>query len=400
MEKIKVSSASWHSDTNPNGFTVFIASLDSMARTVDGGPDLIDWLDHKLDRNLCKPCIVPSYIATDPDFDDHPGNTAVPRTAAPVSTGASSTSGTPTPGAGAPASASSDAPTDPAPSVWPASAGAAMPVRPRRGAFDLKPAPMPYSQLPEKSKALDKTMFNVLSLNLKGSKAALLSCVQSESYVQAVCVLYRHIDLAKSDRKTKAFESMSNLKHNGDVQVWQVATVVNIKELFDSHCSIMDYALHCVMKSLDGKSKSIQYKIAEDINNQEISDTTNGFDMIQSYASAMAAVGDSHTKPANFAEDNRPARKPFSKPSGGGKFGKKSGGYPSQSGGYDERKDCTWCTALAGHKFTGHNVSECRKNKAAEDEAKAKGLPPPRNPVPARANLAATDSAEPGFLHC
>ena len=54
-----------------------------------------------------------------------------------------------------------------------------------------------------------------------------------------------------------------------------------------THCTALS-----VMKSLDGKSKTIQYKIAADINGQDITDQTNVYDMLQEYASSMAAVGD------------------------------------------------------------------------------------------------------------
>ena len=48
-------------------------------------------------------------------------------------------------------------------------------------------------------------------------------------------------------------------------------------------------------------SPFIQYKIAEDINGQDINDQTNVFDMIQGYCSAMASVGDGGGYGANFA---------------------------------------------------------------------------------------------------
>ena len=67
MEKLKVSSATWNSDTNPNGLTAFISQLDSMARACKGGPQLINFLDQKLKRKLRKVATVPSFISGDPD---------------------------------------------------------------------------------------------------------------------------------------------------------------------------------------------------------------------------------------------------------------------------------------------------------------------------------------------
>lgn len=42
----------------------------------------------------------------------------------------------------------------------------------------------------------------------------------------------------------------------------------------------MDYILSRVMKSFDGKSKTVQFKIAEQINNSPVSDTLNVFDIV------------------------------------------------------------------------------------------------------------------------
>ena len=72
---------------------------------------------------------------------------------------------------------------------------------------------------------------------------------------------------------------MDKLEHKGDVQQWQIDSVTYISDLLDSKATIMDYVLHCVMKSLAGKSKTIQYRIADDINKNEINDATNIFDM-------------------------------------------------------------------------------------------------------------------------
>ena len=89
---------------------------------------------------------------------------------------------------------------------------------------------------------------------------------------------------------------MNNLKLKGDVQKWQVECMQCIEEIFESKCTMMDYALMCVMKSLDGRARTMQYKIADDINKQEITDQTNVYDMVQSYASSMASVGENNSE--------------------------------------------------------------------------------------------------------
>jgi len=152
---------------------------------------------------------------------------------------------------------------------------------------------MNYWDLGAKALELDASLFNVLRTCVKGSKGIMLTCVQFPSYLQGMCVLYKHADLSKYDRITRALDGMDTLQWNGDVLAWQSDAMRMIKELLDSGVSIMHFVLSRVMKSFDGKLKTIQYKIAEDINGREINDQTNVFDMVQSYAADIATVGDS-----------------------------------------------------------------------------------------------------------
>ena len=84
--------------------------------------------------------------------------------------------------------------------------------------------------------------------------------------------------------------------------MYQVEAMTTIRELFDSKASIMHYAISRVMKSFDGKSKQIQYKIAQDINSRNVDDNLNVFDLVQEYCSAMAAVGDGRSNPVKAAQ--------------------------------------------------------------------------------------------------
>ena len=191
-----------------------------------------------------------------------------------------------------------------------------------RNYFDLHPAAL----------ALDGQLYNVLRMAIKGGKTILLECVQFPSYIQAICVLYRHSDISRNDRIAHAFEGMDSLVFNGDILKWQSDAVRKFRELFDSGASIMHYGLSRVMKSFNGKLKTIQYKIAQDLNSREIDEHTNVFDMIQEYAAAVASVGDSaHTGAGKIAAVN------------------------------DER--CGYCHNI------GHTEAVCRKKQAA----KAKG---------------------------
>ena len=161
-----------------------------------------------------------------------------------------------------------------------------------QSAFVLAPAARKFKELQKEARQLDAVLYNVLKLNVKGSKSSLLSCVMYPSYVQAICVLHKHIDISRNDRETKAFMALDKLEFKGDVQVYQITAMKLIQELLDSKCTIMDYILMRVMRSFDGKSKTIQYKIADDINNKVVDENLNVFDLIQSYCSDMASMGD------------------------------------------------------------------------------------------------------------
>ena len=64
----------------------------------------------------------------------------------------------------------------------------------------------------------------------------------------------------------------------------------------------MHYVLTRIMKSFNGKLKTIQYRIAEDINQRVIDDNTNIYDMVKKYAVEIASVGDTKTN-VNMASD-------------------------------------------------------------------------------------------------
>ena len=163
------------------------------------------------------------------------------------------------------------------------------------------------------------------------------------------------------------------LEHKGDVQQWQIDSVTSINDLLDSKATIMDYVLHCIMKSLNGRSKTIQYRIADDINTKEIGDRTNIYDMLQDYASAMATVGDGNSKPTNMINksNNKTGNKHFDKSAN--KAGDKDKNHDSKGKhkkkGPKNGKHCDYCG------WDGHDISECRKKKAADEAAKANNKP-------------------------
>ena len=97
----------------------------------------------------------------------------------------------------------------------------------------------------------------------------LLDSVRWPSYVQGMHILYKHMDLSKINRKTKAFRQMDKLVYRGDVHQYQVEAMATFQEIFNAKCTLMDYMLYHMMRSFDGKCKTIQYKIAEDINSTD-----------------------------------------------------------------------------------------------------------------------------------
>jgi hypothetical protein len=87
-------------------------------------------------------------------------------------------------------------------------------------------------------------------------------------------------------------EAFDKLRFTGNVQAYQIESMGVITELFDSGVTMMDYALSKIMKSFEGKSKTIQYQIAHDINTKDIDDNLNLYDLIQGYCAQIATVGD------------------------------------------------------------------------------------------------------------
>ena len=139
---------------------------------------------------------------------------------------------------------------------------------------------------------MDVILYNILRLNVKGSKCEFQSSVMFPSYVQGTSVLYKHMEIDRTDRKIRAFAKADVLAFHGDVHLFQIKVTTTIRELFAAKCSIMDYARNKIMHAFDGKDKSFQYKIATDINSMQVNDDTNVSDTIQGYCDDIVAVGD------------------------------------------------------------------------------------------------------------
>ena len=266
LDKYKLTQNQWDSEKHPNGFWEFMYLMSATVRAISYGAILEDYLDIKLGRSSQHSVMTPSFITDDPDFGPMPQ--AFSGTGGEADDEESSAASTTT---GVTGSASSNATT---------------------GSQMLNPAGS-YWDLSEDARKLDGVLYSVLKVCVLGPKRILLQSVSIPSYIMGMCILARHADISKTDRITRAFDAMDHFQFNGNIANWQTEGVAKIRELLDSKASIMHYILSRIMKSFQGKLKTIQYRIAQDINSRVITDDTNVFDMLQQYAVEVASVGDS-----------------------------------------------------------------------------------------------------------
>ena len=187
LEKFKLQAYNWDGDKDPTGFHVWIETFGSDVRSLQHGPLLEDMLDSKLKRTQ-QDHLVSSVLLADPDFQMGANATGAAGEAAPgedddAGGGASSASGS-----------------------WTGSASSS---------FALGSHSIAYADFPDEAKELDQTLYNILRLNVKGSKNALLSHVTFNSYVQGVIVLHQHINISRMDRIIRAFNQMDKCVFKG-----------------------------------------------------------------------------------------------------------------------------------------------------------------------------------------
>ena len=297
VDRVKVTAPTWNSDedASANAFRRFSETIGGLVRSCKGGVELQNFMEEKLGKVAVRTKCLPSFISNDPDFgvnDDDDGTETETgdghtrkRGEAPVFESPGGGPKINTPGDIGPPK--DDVPTHPL--NTPRSSTRVITPGGNRNEAYYK-ATLTYGQLSAEAKALDNHMYTVMQMNVKGSKAALLAHVTFSSYVQAMIVLHKHIDISSNSRKTEALESIDNLKLNGTVQQWALDSVSRFQELRDSKVTIEDYGLFCLVKSLDGKSKVVQHEMIRDINSADDKSHFPIYDMVQKYASEMAAV--------------------------------------------------------------------------------------------------------------
>ena len=79
------------------------------------------------------------------------------------------------------------------------------------GTFTLGTRSVAYRDLPLAARKLDAMLYSIFKLSIKGSKQALLQSVTFPSYVQAVIVLVKHMDISRMSRIGHAFSGLQNL---------------------------------------------------------------------------------------------------------------------------------------------------------------------------------------------
>ena len=151
IDKFKLSSVVWDSDKNPTGFTKWMNDFGSLVASTEHGAVLETFLDEKLGREKHLATTVPSYISTDDDF-------AAPPPDPPDEAEAEA--------------AETQEQEDVVSSSGPPKLGRAL----------LK-AKKKYVDFTAEEKALDGMLYNVLKMNVKGSKNEMLRHVSFQSYV-------------------------------------------------------------------------------------------------------------------------------------------------------------------------------------------------------------------------
>ena len=173
MDRLKLKFTTWYCDKEPYGFVEFMQSTTAVMRSIDHGNEIEDYLDVKLDRARHVDMMVSSIIDDDPDFFDP--------------TDGGDTGANPS-GASGETEASSNNTTSSTSTVLTVET---VQASQSQSSMILKSAG-PYQNLSEGARNLDTMMYSVLITNVIGSKHVILECTNKPSYIQGMCLLYKH----------------------------------------------------------------------------------------------------------------------------------------------------------------------------------------------------------------
>ena len=374
LDRLKLKFESWNSDRDD--FVSWMNSVTAVVRSLRHGDELEDWLDIKLQRVVHQEMMVSSIIADDPDFQ--PPKRAVSDIDESLSSG----------------------PTTVTRSLFRETPRTVRSIQSLRAA-NITIAPTTsagsFYDLSDGAQLLDRMLFSVIRNLVKGSKAVMLDCTGIQSYVRGIVLIHSHCNIMRNDRISAAFDGVDSLKFKTNAQEWATTSISAVRELFASKASITHYALTRIMHSLDGKLKTVQYKIAEDLNALQPNDDVNIYDLIQTYATMIASVGDSSSRVLAIEDDlcgyckekghyqrNCP-QKQADIAAGvympkGGRSGDKGGKGKGKEGSRWNKK-CEWC----GRK--GHSQDTCKFKQAQEEKANAVNAVQPKDATQPRQDV-------------
>lgn len=287
LDKLRVTAQTWDSDKDVHLFHTWIRSFGSMVRILKHGEELENFLDAKLDRSRPKEMTTPSFILKDSDFALNP----------PPGMARSS----PTRERGEEDEDEEETHAETTSPVLDTDTTSAA-VSEGNKTFVLPSVDTPYWDLPEKSRELDALLYSTMLTCVKGTKRHLLmNGVSHPSYVQCVVILTKHMDISRVNRKAACFKALLKMEYRGDAHAFQTVCMARIAELQDSGANLTDFILYCLLHAFDGKCKILQYRISEDLNRMNVDERTPIYDMVQSYCSDLASVGDSRQSRVHMA---------------------------------------------------------------------------------------------------
>ena len=148
-------------------------------------------------------------------------------------------------------------------------------------------------------------LYAVLRQLVKGSKSVILESCAWLSYIQGMCLLTKHCEINRNNRIDQAFHGVDTLELKDEAQTWATTAITRVQELLALRAGMTHYILKSPKNSLEGKCKSVQFTIAEDMSALDPEDEVNIYDLIQTYASILSSAGYTGPNEVLAVEDGR-----------------------------------------------------------------------------------------------